>query len=381
MNMKLLRILLLSAIAANAELVSRGQNTEVGARALSLGGGFTGIADDYSALYYNPAGMTQLQHSELGLNLDYSLRTNSAAPANGAAGLRSMDGVQLSNFSLVLTQGEGWAFGLGYYSPVSYNDPLLYSANGRTYSYYDAGSMDHYRLAFAFAPSSIASIGFAATFLNGRDQLEIKDNGTVRYLEEYGGVNFEPSFMLQLFKGATLGGSAVVVEHLELHDTYQEQGGAPVETDYSIRNPVQLRLGLGYLFGLTQLALDWHGVFWNDYAYAPSGTDFYQNDPSYSNRNTFSIGIEQHLAHRGPVLHGGLSWEAENPNPLEPVWISHPKTASVGFGLPISKNLILDAGYQYRYASYVQPSLANGPADLTVAEKRHQVMGSLRFRW
>ncbi len=34
----------------------------VGARAVSMGGAFTGLADDASALYYNPAGITQLEN-------------------------------------------------------------------------------------------------------------------------------------------------------------------------------------------------------------------------------------------------------------------------------------------------------------------------------
>ena len=40
---------------------SPGFKNGVGARALSLGEAFTGVADDASALYYNPAGLTQMK--------------------------------------------------------------------------------------------------------------------------------------------------------------------------------------------------------------------------------------------------------------------------------------------------------------------------------
>ena len=241
--------------------------------------------------------------------------------------------------------------------------------------------MDHYRLAFAYAPSSIASVGIAFTVLNGQEQLQIQDGTTVRYLEEYGGFNLEPSFLLQVSKSLTLGGSAVVTERLELHDTYQELGKAPIETEYSIKNPFQMRLGLAYQMGWTQLSLDWHGLFWNSYSYAETGSDFYQNEPGYSNQHIFAFGIEQYLMRRGPVVRAGLSWQTESPNLMGPAWIQRPRSLNLGLGFPVSKHLGLDVGYQYSKKSYVQPSQANGPADLTITETGQQVTGSLRFRW
>lgn len=41
----------------------------VGARALGMGGAYTGVANDYSALYWNPAGLAQLQYGEFSFGL------------------------------------------------------------------------------------------------------------------------------------------------------------------------------------------------------------------------------------------------------------------------------------------------------------------------
>ena len=38
-----------------------------GPRALGMGGAFAGIADDVSASYWNPAGLSLLEHRELGV--------------------------------------------------------------------------------------------------------------------------------------------------------------------------------------------------------------------------------------------------------------------------------------------------------------------------
>ena len=40
----------------------------VGARALGMGGAFVGLADDQSALYFNPAGLTQIPNRSFSTN-------------------------------------------------------------------------------------------------------------------------------------------------------------------------------------------------------------------------------------------------------------------------------------------------------------------------
>lgn len=43
----------------------------VGARSLGMGNAYTGIASDYSALYWNPAGLSQIEHGEFSAGLSY----------------------------------------------------------------------------------------------------------------------------------------------------------------------------------------------------------------------------------------------------------------------------------------------------------------------
>ena len=44
-----------------------GEELGVGSRAMGMGGAYVGIADDYSALYWNPAGLGFLEGTELAL--------------------------------------------------------------------------------------------------------------------------------------------------------------------------------------------------------------------------------------------------------------------------------------------------------------------------
>jgi hypothetical protein len=50
----------------------------VGARAIGMGGAYTGVASDFSALYWNPAGLAQSVHGEFSVGLNYNNIGNSS---------------------------------------------------------------------------------------------------------------------------------------------------------------------------------------------------------------------------------------------------------------------------------------------------------------
>ena len=74
--------------------------TGVGARALSMGGAYTGVANDYSAIYWNPAGLAQMQYSEFSAGLSYlSTKDNSTFFGNQEGYTNS--GTALNSLGLV----------------------------------------------------------------------------------------------------------------------------------------------------------------------------------------------------------------------------------------------------------------------------------------
>jgi long-subunit fatty acid transport protein len=362
------------------ELVSLGKKTGVGARAMGMGEAFTAVADDYTALYYNPAGMSQLSRSEVGVNLSYGLTQNEAYIQGNGPSTGTLESTRLNALGMVLTDGGRWSLGLGYYSPVSFEDPLHYNARGSEYVYDASGRMDHFRLGLAYLLSNEVSLGLAVSAISGTEQVEIRDKSTVRYLEEYSGFNLEPSFLFHLSDFFTVGGSAVVVEHLSLLDTYQEKGGSPLETEYEIRHPFQAKFGIAFQSGLTQISADWHGDFWSSYSYREAGAPFVSHDVAYPNKNTFSIGLEQYLTERGPILRAGYSWENRDDRQPQPD-VRDPYRLSVGLGLKPSRQIGLDLSYVYGGGSEIQNSLAGGPADLRINAEQQQVMASMRYKW
>jgi long-chain fatty acid transport protein len=69
-------ILILLILLFSGEAVAGGYNVSgVGMKALSMGGAFRAVADDWSAMYYNPAGLSNLYQHEIAFGIDlYSYR-------------------------------------------------------------------------------------------------------------------------------------------------------------------------------------------------------------------------------------------------------------------------------------------------------------------
>lgn len=70
--------LCLLAVAVNAQegVFFLGEELGVGSRAIGMGGAYVGISDDYSAMYWNPAGMGQLQRMEVNLGFSHNKFVN-----------------------------------------------------------------------------------------------------------------------------------------------------------------------------------------------------------------------------------------------------------------------------------------------------------------
>lgn len=201
-----------AAVLAGVEAQAATSSPQVGARAIAMGGAFTAVASDASAVYWNPAALASLQRQELGFTyadryglglthsyLDYllPLRDNHAlggdwlyhglddgelgfrqnqlrlayAYRNGIRPLRrwvgnAAVGANAQYFSQAtdldgksLSKATGWGFDLGLLAPFPHNVRLgLVAENvGGTSLKYDDGFSEqlypaHYRLGVAARP-------------------------------------------------------------------------------------------------------------------------------------------------------------------------------------------------------------------------------------
>lgn len=76
-----LGLVLIMCICATTVFGSGVGLTGIGARATALAGSFRGVADDWSAMYWNPAGITQMQGIQFGVSLERIKPTAKFSPA------------------------------------------------------------------------------------------------------------------------------------------------------------------------------------------------------------------------------------------------------------------------------------------------------------
>ncbi len=112
------------------------QGYGLGARSLGLGMGYTGIADDYSAAYWNPAGLGQMRRSEISLGLsnlsyqsDATYLGNTTSFTNSVTTLNNLGLV----YSLPTVQGS-LVIAFGYGRTPCYTSALSFHGFNKTSS-------------------------------------------------------------------------------------------------------------------------------------------------------------------------------------------------------------------------------------------------------
>jgi len=122
---KMLAVLLVLLFTASTSFAAGFRLVEAGSKAMGMGFAFTAVADDPSAIYFNPAGLTQLKGNNVMLGGTY-VRLNGAeftgtTPLTGGATLpetqNSLD-LFIPNAYYTRTTSDGYiAFGIGVFSP------------------------------------------------------------------------------------------------------------------------------------------------------------------------------------------------------------------------------------------------------------------------
>ena len=241
-------LLILLSMESNADVGANFQNFGAGARSMGMGRCGVGLADDASAPYYNPAGLTQLKpqevlfmHSALfaGTSFDYisyvlptsrsvSFALSLMQVRTGGIENRDENNVLLNEFSEAETSGMlSYSVNLIYFLSFGINYKILHHSIAHWSSI--GQSFD---IGFLFFPERSFSAGF--TFNN-----LLKPSFTfISEAEEYplcfkAGVNCK-----------TLDNNLIFVSDLSWQENCKLQLNAGLE--YKINNLLRLRLGADY---------------------------------------------------------------------------------------------------------------------------------------
>lgn len=89
-----LALLLVTVVTAQEERAI-GRFAGVGTRSMAMGGAFVGVADDFTAVYFNPAGLAQIQQREVYI----ALNRNGSENASSVGGITASADVANTHFS------------------------------------------------------------------------------------------------------------------------------------------------------------------------------------------------------------------------------------------------------------------------------------------
>jgi len=339
--MRIAAVLLVSiaVVSARAQVgpLNLGRHQDVSARAMALGGSFTAIANDFSALYYNPAGLSSIRKHEAQFTLEGSFLQGKGRTGAFPSGKGSQENLGVQSFGLVLpvpTERGGLSFSFGSFSARTFSDLLKFedalTAGRGPYEYRAEGDLTQYRAGMAVDLSPDAVFGLALGYVNGEERIDIQDVPASRYLRSYGGFNLEPALLFKVTPRWRLGVSLVVFERFTVNETYQEPGEKSLQEEYEVRHPLQMKLGLGYQGPGYLIAADYKAFNWSNYRIGLHDGDFPEN-PGYENEQAASIGSEMLLRPLPVLLRAGYAYNSLVGPDLDPVYNIHRGSLGVGF--------------------------------------------------
>ena len=239
-----------------------------GARALGMGGAYTAVANDYSAIYWNPAGLADVKYSEFFGELSHLNFKNEATFANQLTD-NSENYTRLRSLGLALpfpTQRGSFVVALGYNRVRDFDQNLLFSGfntqsndvsfdledqqgNTNTYPFdkevqqteqiMDEGGLKQWSFAAAIALSPNFTAGITANIYKGKDdylftftQEDIENNYNIfpgdfqsyqlnqKLLTDYSAFNLKLGGMFKVNRNVKIGAAIGLPTTFSVHETY-----------------------------------------------------------------------------------------------------------------------------------------------------------------
>lgn len=166
-----------------------------GARSLSLGKAYVGLADDENALFYNPAGLTQVREQKMSFSgtiqtysWEYTLSSSTFRPNYSRRGLSAAYIRRGIGISLNIL-GHGW------WDELTYRDIIDLS---REYTVTPVFYQRYITVTYAHEILSAVSLGITGKYINTSDFLE--DIGQERF-EDRHGVTFDIGILYRSLDG------------------------------------------------------------------------------------------------------------------------------------------------------------------------------------
>ena len=354
-------------------LISTGQYIGPGARPLGMAGTYTGIADDFSSVWYNPAGISQVKRIEMQASLSRSGYTNETSyfgnPWDG-----STSNIRLNNlgfvFPIPVYQGA-FSFAFGYNQLVSFDRRTRVEApTSGTFDWQDFDELENGRLGVWNLTSAVdvspnLALGLGLNYYTGADEYTLTgsyiDNGQTNYTEtelstDLSGWMANVGALLRIGRFARVG----AMFQPEMSMLLQEDWVIDNNTgfyDYRMTYPAVLRAGASFAPGRWLLGADIEYRDWESMEFRTSTPyqDVSRAEANQQIKNAYnsvtrvSIGGEYLFPVYGLRARAGYSFE---PSPYDDNGAGDDNHGAfaLGVGVLVDRSVMLDLGF--RRSSY-----------------------------
>ena len=386
----LLSISMISVLSGQDVLFLWGHSWAVGARALGLGGAYTGVADDYSALYYNPAGLGQIQRSQFFGTLGH-LNTDDQVTLAGTNYSESSSYTKLNSLGLVIpvpTSRGSLVFAAGYHNVRQFDNALVFSyflstpgdSVTQEYSWLEEGGLHNVSLGFSVEMAPDLFLGGSINFWGGKDDYthQFKEldepydiwtfsdtTSTDQIVTEFSGINLNISLLYRYQGRFRFGGTIVTPLTLKSDEDWNyrdvmnwDNGASTTYSDngkfvYKIQSPWMFRFGSAVTVGPAMISGDIELI---DYSQVKYKTEPPSDSQTISDANLeikqnlqniidYRLGGEFEIPGTRVSLRGGY---AVYPSPFKDAPSSFDrKVYSLGCGFAASEQFEFNIGYAF----------------------------------
>ncbi|MCI0514043.1 outer membrane protein transport protein [candidate division KSB1 bacterium] len=308
-----------------SELPVLGRSWGAGARAMAMGGAFSSVADDYTATYWNPAGLALIRRMEFLCSLPHLQYQNEAAFDQNVS-TRQENFTKLNSLgfafpvptyrgSLVFAFGYNRvqnfdnAFAFSWFNPTESNPPDLNDKMTESWDRLEKGHLGQYLVSAAVDLSPNLSAGVSLNFWRGKDEVQssylAKEDKSIEdwTLDRYGwddvinselsAVNFKLGGLYRVGRFMRFAGALELPATIKIEENsnshYQEiwETGPPVDTkenfsfDYKIATPFKFSVGASVYLPLIVVSGDIQYADWTQMEY--------KTDPPFTKLNPILV--------------------------------------------------------------------------------------------
>jgi long-subunit fatty acid transport protein len=345
-------------------LLSTGYNIGSGARALGLGGTYTGVADDYSSIWWNPAGLAQVKRIEIQGSLSRSGVSNSTN-YYGTSQNGSTSAIRLNNAGIVFpvpVYKGAMSFAFGYNQLTSFDRRAVVQAPSAGSHFWDnfdeleGGRLGLWSFAGAMDVSPNLALGLGINYWTGADDYTLTGNYSDSSGHHYSeqslntdlsawGINFGALFRAGRY--ARFGMMAQSPLSMSIHEEWA-QGSSNGFFDYHMTYPWIFRVGASVCPGRWLLATDieyrdWTSLEFRDdtpYSGVSRTQANQQIKDTYQSTLRFSIGGEYLFPVYGLRARAGYAFEPAN---YKGQPTDDRNLFTFGLGVLVDRSVMLDA--------------------------------------